>query len=71
MRCGELPALARLIVKASQRSQVWVVSHASRLIAALEEHAGCHSIRLEKEVSQTRFVGQGMLDEPPWHWPER
>lgn len=66
-----LPALARLIVQASQRSQVWVVSHASRLIAALESHAGCNTIRLEKELSRTRVAGQGMLDEPPWHWSER
>lgn len=66
-----LPALARLIVKASQRSQVWVVSHAPRLIAALESHAGCNSIRLEKALSQTCVAGQGMLDEPPWYWPER
>lgn len=32
-----LPALARLIMRASQRCQVWVVSHASRLIAALSK----------------------------------
>lgn len=66
-----LPALARLIVDASRRSQVWVVSHAPRLIAALENDAACNTIRLEKELSQTRVAGQGMLDEPPWHWPER
>ncbi|WP_017462354.1 AAA family ATPase [Dyella ginsengisoli] len=66
-----LPALARLIVQASARSQVWVVSHAARLIAALEQTPACHMLRLEKELSETRVVGQGMLDEPPWHWPER
>ena len=66
-----LPALARLIVQASARSQVWVVSHAARLIAALEQTPACHTLRLEKELSETRVVGQGMLDEPPWHWPER
>ena len=32
-----LPALARLIVEASKQSQLWVVSHSARLIAALEE----------------------------------
>ncbi len=68
---SDADALARLILKASQRSQVWVVSHASRLIEALESHAGCNSIPLEMELSQTRVAGQGMLDEPPWHWPER
>ncbi|AND67932.1 hypothetical protein ATSB10_04780 [Dyella thiooxydans] len=66
-----LPALARLIVQASARSQVWVVSHAARLIAALEQTPACHTLRLEKELSQTRLVGQRMLDEPAWHWPER
>ncbi len=66
-----LPALARLIAIASRRTQVWVVSHASRLIAALEEDPDCNTIHLEKQVSQTGIVGQGMLDAPAWHWPER
>ncbi len=66
-----LPALARLIVRASERSQVWVVSHAARLIAALEAAPECNALQLEKELSQTRIAGQRMLDEPPWHWPER
>lgn len=66
-----LPALARLIAHASRRTQVWVVSHAARLIAALEEEADCNSIRLEKQFSQTGVVGQGMLDAPAWYWPER
>lgn len=66
-----LPALARLIAHAAQRSQVWVVSHASRLIAALEEDPHCNAIRLEKQLSQTGIVGQGMLDVPTWHWPQR
>jgi hypothetical protein len=26
---------------------------------------------LEKDFSQTQIVGQRMLDEPAWHWPER
>ena len=43
-----LPALARLIRHAAQHCQVWVVSHAPRLVAALEEDEACHSIRLEK-----------------------
>jgi len=66
-----LPALARLVVHAATRSQVWVVSHAPRLIAALEESPDCQSIALEKDLSQTRVVGQRALDEPAWHWPER
>jgi predicted ATPase len=64
-----LPALARLIIKVSAQTQVWVVSHASRLIAALNKDEACHSIELEKELGSTQINGQGMLDEPPWHWP--
>ena len=66
-----LPALARLIAQAAQRCQVWVVSHASRLIAALEEHEDCHTVQLEKALGQTGVAGQGLLDRPAWHWPER
>ena len=66
-----LPALARLIEKASTRTQVWVVSHASRMIAALEEAKGCNAITLTKELGETAIEGQGMLDAPPWKWPER
>lgn len=66
-----LPALARLIAHASTRTQVWVVSHASRLIAALEAQGDCNSLHLEKQFSQTGVVGQGMLDAPAWYWPER
>lgn len=66
-----LPALARLIEKASKRSQVWVVSHASRLIAALKEASTCNAITLTKELGETTIEGQGMLDAPPWKWPER
>lgn len=66
-----LPALARLIAQAAQRGQVWVVSHASRLIAALEEHEDCHTVQLEKALGQTGVAGQGLLDRPAWHWPER
>jgi predicted ATPase len=66
-----LPALARLVIHASRRSQVWVVSHAPRLIAALEEDPRCNLISLEKDLSQTKVQGQRELDEPPWHWPSR
>jgi predicted ATPase len=66
-----LPALARLIVRASKSTQVWVVSHASRLIAALESAGNCNSICLDKELGQTVVVDQGMLDEPMWAWPDK
>ena len=66
-----LPALARLIAQASRRTQVWVVSHAPRLIAALEQERDCHPLALERDLGGTVLRGQKALDEPPWHWPER
>jgi predicted ATPase len=66
-----MPALAKLIRHAARTAQVWVVSHSSRLIAALEEDPDCHSILLEKDLGETRVVGQGILDQPAWQWPER
>jgi predicted ATPase len=66
-----MPALARLIRHASRQAQVWVVSHSSRLIAALEEDPDCQSVLLDKELGETRIVGQGILDQPAWYWPER
>jgi predicted ATPase len=66
-----LPALARLIIRAAMNTQVWVISHASRLIAALEDAEECHSLQLEKSLGQTQVVGQGMLDKPSWHWPDK
>lgn len=65
-----LPALARLITRASEKTQVWVVSHAGRLIAALNDNDHCHSIELEKAFGQTEIVGQAILDRPPWYWPD-
>ncbi|MNP47570.1 hypothetical protein D3C76_1416320 [compost metagenome] len=65
-----LPALARLIIGASRQCQVWVVSHARRLISALQEDPECNCIVLEKNLGQTGIVGQRMLDEPAWHWPD-
>lgn len=66
-----LPALARLIAHASQNSQVWVVSHASRLIATLKEQPDCQSMVLDKELGETQVVGLSDLERPPWNWPER
>ena len=66
-----LPALGRLIVRAATTTQVWVVSHASRLIAALESSDECNSVQLGKSLGQTEVMGQGMLDRPSWHWPDK
>ena len=66
-----LPALGRLIARAAQHSQVLVVSHAQRLIAALEESRGCNSITLEKNLGETAIAGADRLDRPRWQWPSR
>jgi predicted ATPase len=65
-----LPALARLIIRASAYCQVWVVSHARRLITALQQDNDCNCIVLEKDLGQTGIVGQGILDAPAWSWPD-
>lgn len=66
-----LPALGRLIARAAESSQVVVVSHASRLISALEQQPDCHSLLLEKEFGETQIVGLHTLDTPAWAWPAR
>lgn len=66
-----LPALARLIIRASRDTQVWVVSHASRLVAALAEAKTCQSIVLEKEQGETQIAGKTLLEQPAWRWPAR
>lgn len=66
-----LPALARLILEASKHSQLWVVSHSARLIAALEENERCSSLRLAKDMGETQIVGQSQMDAPAWQWPGR
>jgi predicted ATPase len=66
-----LPALARLIARAARDTQVWVVSHAQLLTDALHANPACTSLRLDKQLGETRIEGQGMLDAPPWHWPAR
>ncbi len=64
-----LPALARLIIRASGNTQIWVVSHAPMLITAINKSANCEGVELDKNLGQTLIKGQGLLDEPAWHWP--
>jgi predicted ATPase len=62
-----LAPLARLIGRASARSQIIVVSHAQALVAALRAEGG-NEIVLEKQLGET-LVG---VDETlPWRWPSR
>jgi predicted ATPase len=66
-----LPALGRLIAKASERSQVIVVTHSPALVAAMEEARDCRSIRLEKKLGETSIEGANPLQRPRWKWPAR
>jgi predicted ATPase len=66
-----LGALARLIARAAERSQVIVVTHAAKLITALSEQEGCHSVMLEKTFGETSIVGTKKVGAPAWHWPAR
>jgi predicted ATPase len=60
-------ALAELIAGASKKSQVVVVTHDRALVEAL----GARTIELVKDDGATGVAGQGLLDEPAWHWPKR
>jgi predicted ATPase len=66
-----LPALARLIVSIAERSQIWVVSHSTRLITALLKQGECSAIELKKELGQTVVIGQDLMNRPTWHWPDK
>jgi predicted ATPase len=66
-----LPALGRLIAAAAERMQILVVSHATRLIAALEDDRACQSLALVKELGETHLAGVDALDLPAWAWPKR
>jgi predicted ATPase len=62
-----LPPLARLIAKAAERTQIWVVTHSEPLAAALEEHAGAKPMTVIKRAGETWIeglrLGGGFRDE--------
>jgi predicted ATPase len=62
--------LADLIVAASAHTQIIAVTHAQPLVTALRD-GSANAIELSKEDGRTLAVGQGILDEPAWHWPDR
>jgi len=66
-----LPALGRLIAAACARTQIIVVSHAARLVAALADAPQSLSWRLVKDLGETRIEGLHALDLPRWEWPSR
>jgi predicted ATPase len=66
-----LPALARLIARASQHTQVIVVSHAAGLVDALQQLPECHSIMLNKRFGETQATLGGDTERVRWQWPAR
>jgi predicted ATPase len=66
-----LPALARLIILASRRTQIVVVSHAQPLIQALERNEDCRRLHLEKSFGETVLAGSTLFNTPKWEWPPR
>jgi len=65
-----LPALSKLISKAAENTQVWVVTHSPELISGLTEDSSSRLIELQKEFGQTQVKGQNLLDRPEWRWVE-
>ena len=66
-----LPPLARLLLLASERSQVWVISHADRLVRTLVDYENCQHVGLVKEQGATRWQDDGLDTTPAWRWLKR
>ncbi len=63
-----LAPLARLLVKAAERCQIIVVSHAPQLVAALRRGPESQLIKLEKQLGETVVTDD---EAPAWTWPAR
>jgi predicted ATPase len=66
-----LPALARLILSAAERTQLIVVSHSQPLILALEQNNACRRLHLEKSFGETILAGETKFNRQKWEWPSR
>ncbi len=56
-----LPALGRLIAKAAERTQVWVVTHSQVLADALEDASGVRPRRVYEQDGETLIEGISRL----------
>lgn len=63
-----LDPLARLLVKAAERCQIIVVSHAPHLVSTLARTEPAREIVLEKKLGETKVVD---AIAPDWKWPSR
>jgi predicted ATPase len=63
-----------MMARAAARTQVVVVTHSAQLRALLadvvdpDDRRDIHLVTVDGE---TVIDGQGTLDRPAWHWPER
>ncbi|MHC5233909.1 AAA family ATPase [Brucella sp. LJL56] len=48
-----IPSLARMIAQASERSQIWVVTHSAALASAIAEQCGARPIRVSKQDGES------------------
>lgn len=64
-----LAPLARLILAAAQRTQVWVIAHAPELIDELAASEHCRHVPLRRELGATVVEGQTTLERGAWRWP--
>jgi predicted ATPase len=65
-----LPALARLIARASEHTQIVVVTHAQELVEALTT-IGAQPLCLVKDLGATMLERVAPLEQPPWNWGSR
>ncbi|MCC5853928.1 MAG: AAA family ATPase [Alkalimonas sp.] len=65
-----LPSLARLIGYAAEQTQLLVVTHSNRLLAALKHEAGCCQLILSKHQGPTEIEGLAWHEAPAWNWPD-
>lgn len=63
-----LDALARLLIEASHRSQIVLVSHSDRLISGLRTARDLQEITLSKVMGETHVEDH---KAPRWVWPKR
>ncbi len=66
-----LAPLARLIIEASEQSQIIVVSHADRLIRELCRSEAAAVVELVKDFGETVVKDQLPFEGPIWNWGRR
>lgn len=62
-----LVPLARLIQRAAQRTQVWVITHSEALALSIEKYSGERAIKVRRENAETKLSGgdSGEAEDEP------